>query len=58
MPEIPTSEKDLNAQNLYEKVSRILENTKLKEEMRENAIKAGFPNANKDILDWVDELVG
>ncbi len=51
-------EKDLNAQNLYDKVSRILENNKLKEEMRENAMKAGFPNANNDILDWVDELVG
>ena len=51
-------EKDLNAQNLFSKVSRILENTKLKEEMKENAKKAGFPNASKDILDWVDELVG
>lgn len=51
-------EKDLNAQNLLNKVSRILENTKLKEEMKENAKKAGFPNASKDILDWVDELVG
>ena len=51
-------EKDLNANTLFTKVSRILENTKLKEEMKENAKKAGFPNASKDILDWVDELVG
>lgn len=51
-------EKDLNAQNLLTKVSRILDNTKLNEEMKVNAKKAGFPNASTDILDWVDELVG
>lgn len=51
-------EKDLNAKTLFDKVSRILENDKLKNEMKENAKKAGFPDASKNILDWVDELVG
>lgn len=51
-------EKNLNAKTLFEKVSQILENEKLKNEMKENAKKAGFPNASQDILDWIDELVG
>jgi len=51
-------EKDLNAKTLYEKVSRILKNEKLQNEMKENAMKAGYPNASRDILNWIDELVG
>ncbi len=49
-------EKDLNADTLFEKVSRIMKNTKLKEEMKENARKAGFVNAVDDMLDWMEEL--
>ena len=33
-------------------------NEKLKNEMKENAMKASFPNASRDILNWIDELVG
>lgn len=51
-------EKDLNAKTLFDKVSRILSNDKLREEMKQNAKKAGFPNATEDILNWMDELVG
>ncbi|MGN1343345.1 MAG: UDP-N-acetylglucosamine--N-acetylmuramyl-(pentapeptide) pyrophosphoryl-undecaprenol N-acetylglucosamine transferase, partial [Traorella sp.] len=51
-------EKDLCAKTLFEKVSRILKNDQLRKEMKENAKKAGFPNASQDILDWIEELVG
>lgn len=51
-------EKDLNAKNLFEKVSRILKNEKLQREMKENALKNGFVNACDDMLAWIDELVG
>lgn len=51
-------EKNLNANTLFEKVSRILKNDKLRNEMKENAKKAGFPNAGEDMLDWIEELVG
>ncbi len=51
-------EKDLNANTLFEKVSRILKNERLKNEMKKNAKAAGFPNASDDMLDWIEELVG
>lgn len=50
-------EKDLNANTLFEKVSRILKNERLKNEMKKNARAAGFPNASDDMLDWIEELV-
>lgn len=50
-------EKDLNANTLFEKVSRILKNERLKNEMKKNAQAAGFPNASDDMLDWIEELV-
>lgn len=50
-------EKDLNANTLFEKVSRILKNECLKNEMKKNARAAGFPNASDDMLDWIEELV-
>ena len=51
-------EKDLNGKTLFEKVSKILNNDKLKNEMKQNAINSSFPNASYDILNWIDELVG
>lgn len=51
-------EKDLNAKTLFDKVSRILKNDKLRNEMKESAKAAGFPDASEDMLDWIEELVG
>lgn len=51
-------EKNLNAKTLFENVSRILKNPKLQHEMKENALKVGFPNASDDMLSWIDELIG
>ncbi|GAA6426736.1 undecaprenyldiphospho-muramoylpentapeptide beta-N-acetylglucosaminyltransferase [Dielma fastidiosa] len=51
-------EKDLNGKLLFEKLSRIMNNSKLREEMHENMLKNGFVNASDDILTWMKELVG
>lgn len=51
-------EKDLNAKNLAEKCQRILENDALRLEMKKQAKAHGFVNASRDILAWIDELVG
>ena len=51
-------EKDLNGKILFEKLSRIMNNSKLREEMHENMLKNGFVNASDDILTWMKELVG
>ena len=51
-------EKNLNAKTLFEKVSKILKNEKLKSEMKQHALENGFPNASEDMLKWIDELVG
>lgn len=51
-------EKDLNSKTLFEKCSRILNNPKLKEEMKQNALKHGFVHACDDILDWCYEMAG
>lgn len=49
-------EKDLQATTLNKKITMIMENDKLREEMAEAAKKLGFPNASEDILTWIDDM--
>lgn len=49
-------EKDLNAQNLNEKIELVMGNPLLRKQMSEAAKALGFPHASEDILNWIDEM--
>ncbi len=49
-------EKDLNATILNEKIETIMNNPKLRAQMRAAAKELGYPNAATDILNWIDEM--
>lgn len=50
-------EKDLNKENLSNKIRELLENRVHLKQLQENAKKAGKPNAAYDMYEWMEELV-
>lgn len=50
-------EKDLNKESLYDKINMVIHQPKLMKEMKQNALAIGYPNASRDILLYIDEIV-
>lgn len=49
-------EKDITSEKLKDKIDTIMENESLRKQMKENALKLGFPNASEDIISWIEEM--
>lgn len=50
-------EKDLSKDNLFRKIQNILDHEDQLKKLRENAKKAGKPNAAYDMYEWMEELI-
>lgn len=55
---IMIEEKDLNENVLIDTLESVLNNQSLQTEMAINAKKMSKPNANRDIMQWIEKLIG
>ncbi|MEG0313907.1 MAG: undecaprenyldiphospho-muramoylpentapeptide beta-N-acetylglucosaminyltransferase [Erysipelotrichaceae bacterium] len=51
-------EKDLTSEQLSSKIDNVMSNDKLRKEMKTNMLKLGYPNANTEIINWIEEICG